>query len=554
MRGVVPLEFPVPVGGWRTDRPPHRLPPDVLRDGQNMVVDRDGLLKPRAGYEPIGEQPNTDGLPDERIMGGLFWEEETTIEMIVATLTRWYAFQAGVWQDITDPASPESGEPGAPTRFAQFAVVNGREAVYGVNGALHEPMRRWTPDMAVYETVKDVAQNFELAAADIAVVANRLVAVNTTEGGVNFPRRVRWSAVNDGASWPALAFEDIQGDAGHLIAIQPASRTTAIIYAANGAWVLSAQEGSDASAFRLDRLQGAYAAPFSPAAIVNVGGVHFYLATDLHIWRCDGQSANPISIAIDAGLRDRLAVGSNQKPASLYDALRQWIWFFVTFQGDADNQNAIVFDLLLGVWFVPQRFDGPAITAAFPVIEFQGPTWNNPGSDASGNIYTWNTAPWVSWNAIPFDEEPAIWIGTSDGFISRFFSGGTDHSAAVGFTATWGQRTPDDASERYEFNCLECYQDIGASELLRVQVDGLRQPYDAVPVSLLDRQIPEDDPLQWLMRFEPLVGQKANRPANLQQLTISGSTTATSPHVAGLMAYGFPVRRPDFVDNVTGIP
>src|SRR3990167_8416820 len=186
MRGVTPLDLPVPVGGWRTDIPPHRLPPDTLRDGLNVIVDRDGRLKPRRGYEPLNAQPDPAGQVDPRIMGGIFWEDESSVQMVVATLTCWFAWQANAWRNITDPASAESGDVNAPTRLVQFGVVNGRDAIYGVNGALHEPMRRWAPGMPYYETVKDVDHNFTLAAADLMVLNNRLVAINTTEGGSNY--------------------------------------------------------------------------------------------------------------------------------------------------------------------------------------------------------------------------------------------------------------------------------------------------------------------------------------------------------------------------------
>src|SRR5262245_32860970 len=139
-KGEAAIPIPVPVGGWRTDLPVNLVPADSLTDGSNVIVDRDGRMRRRKGYEPLTNQTGDPGT----VKGGIAWSETASQQIVIASPTKWWLQQSTGWVDITDPLSPQSGdEPAVPARFAQFGFMDGQQVIYGVNGASQSPMRRW---------------------------------------------------------------------------------------------------------------------------------------------------------------------------------------------------------------------------------------------------------------------------------------------------------------------------------------------------------------------------------------------------------------------------
>jgi len=563
MRGLTPIEIPVPTGGWRTDVPPHKLAPETLQDGLNIQIDQDGILKPRLGFELLPDQPDFLTDLDPRIVAGIAWQDQLAENLVVAGLRRWFAFVGGAWLNLTPVGQELDSDKSIASRFVQFGLIQpsppsavttqlvGKTAVYGVNGSFHDPLHRWAVGGASFEVVVPApalggTPIAPFPAADLAVVADRLVVISTNEGGVAFPRRVRWSSVLDGGMWPQLAYNDLEGPAGNLLAIQTTTRTSAVLYAENGAWLMSAIPGTDAGAFVFDRIQALPAGPLSPNAIINRGGEHVFLGNDLHIWKCDGQSTEIVSQPIDAGLLVNLAVGAKQKPVGLYDAMHQRIIWFLTFQqDDGEALSAIVYDIFHRCWLPPWRF-AEAMTSAFPVLEIMGPTWNNPGKDVDGNDFTWNTAPWPTWNDIPENFSPALYGGTKLGKVIRLFSAASDAAQAIAYSAKWGQRAPGDPSERLEVNTLELMlKGRLTAEQLQIQLDTFRTPFDPVPLTVFAQGIDQVDPAAWLVRLDPTMAKAAFRAANYFQFSLSGMTHLQAPGYAGGVLYAFITRRPD---------
>jgi hypothetical protein len=498
---------------------------------------------------------------DHRLVAGVAWTSGGSTNLVVATLTRWWALVSGGFMDVTGDDDTQSSDANTPVRLLQFgqgSVTNPTgtfhgDAVYGINGADHDVLHRWiaTDPPQLYAPVIDAAHgNFSLAAADMAIVADRLVVVDTTESGVEFPRRVRWSSVLDGSSWPPLAFSDREGT-GNCVAIRVTSRTTAVIYCETGAWIMSAQEGTDAGAFAFDRIQDVTEPPLSPNAIIEFGGRHVYLTRDANIWECDGQSARVISQAIDESLLNLLATVPAQKPVGVYDVRNHRLIFFVTFVPDSEAFNAVVFNLFTGAWEPPWRFHD-AVTMAVPITEMFGPTWDNPGTDAMGNPYTWDSAPWASWNAIPENFQTSIYIGTPTGLLARAFRSSSDNGVGIPFFAQWGLRGAGDMTQRLEINTVEALLvPTQTWEEPTVRLSGLRTPFDSTLVPILARQLDLTNPAVWLVRLDPTVAVSAFRPSNFFQFRLEGRTVIQAPHYGGGTLFAFVIQRPDVQVGVT---
>ena len=409
MRGQTPVELAVPYAGWRGDMPIHHMPPNSMLsvpprfNSYNVFIDVDGLIKPRLGYEVLHRFAG-------RVMGGYSWTSNVgTVQIIVAVLQSGqqllYAWNGQTFVSI--PGGPVvQGDERDPTRFvvlgfgADPANTNlfGKQLVFSCNGQDQGKMIVWplTSPPSAYENAQSGGSPVgPFSARDIAVIADRIVAINVNDTDGPQPQRVRWSDVENGTIWHALAYDNLyDGDLGNLLAIRPTSRTSGIIYAERGQWIITAQLGSNAAAFSFDRLQGAEdgpvaGGPFTPAAVIDIAGRHYMVTTDQHISVCDGQTPRSISAYIDAWLTSSsqgiVANPDLQQPVTLYDRCRQKVWFFFNTPGDATQPaplrgayHAACLDLQRQIWEPPHIFPDP-ITAAFSLVEQMGPTWDNPG-------------------------------------------------------------------------------------------------------------------------------------------------------------------------------
>lgn len=534
------------------------LPPDALSDGLNLCIEPDGLLQPRKGMTRLEAQLPVGG---QRIMAGVGYRDVNgQPQIVVSTLTNQYALIGQAWQDITGPTQT-SAVYDVSVRLVPFAQVNGQSLLYMIDGTDHDNIRVW---FSVAGTLMQevVNQNFNanalrtFAAADMAVVGDRLVVIATNEVAGDAPgrhaQRVRWSSVLDGQNWPIGAWNELPG-VGNLIAIRQSSRTTAIVYGETGAYIMTAQLGSDAGAFSFDRINDVIVPPHCPTALVERGGRHWYVSEDLNIWVCDGQNARIFSEGIHAGLSDRLVTGTDQRPVAMYDEIRERVIFFVATKtpfgdlpGDStkhEAMSAIAWNERLGCWEPPWHFP-EGITAAFGVTEMLGVTW-----DSVPIAVTWDNvdALYSSWDSIPTDTEMAIYIGTHNGFINRFWTSTTDTPPqAIPYFATWGLRSVGQ-SDRLEVNMIEVFlQPITPNgDTIRMQLFGLSTPYDPAPVTLFDALVDEGDITTWLQRLGTTVAVSAFRPANYMRFVLTGNSADGGPVFAGGTLYCFPSKRGD---------
>lgn len=565
MRGQA-IPIPVPRSGWVTDFPRHQIPPDALFDGQNLCIEPDGLLQPRKGMERLTDT-NGDVLAalNGRVMAGVgFVDANGAAQIVVSTLTSQYIMQNESWVQLVDV--PTTGDKNISYRLVQFGQLNGNSIVYLCNGALEDDLLKWAvgdPGFATVNNSSITSGHFAtFKCSDMAVVADRLVVIDTNENGGAEPgrhsQRVRWSSVLDGSNWPALAFNDLAG-IGNLIAIRQSSRTTAVVYGENGAFTMSGVPGSDAGAFIFDRLNNVIVPPCCPSGIVERGGQHWFTGVDLNVWVCDGQNAQIASPNIHTGLMNNLAGGaagtiepgvSDQRPVAVYDKIHERVIIFVTFNGDTEAHNAIAWNERIPCWEVPWHFP-EAVTAAFQVTEMIGPTWlSTPPTLPNGDPLDWLHAShyYATWNDIPAMDGPSLYVGTDTGFVNRFYAAPVDAPVqAIPYSATWGLRWVNE-TDRMEVNMVEALLvPVDGDDQVRLTLTGLSTPYDPTPVTLLDQLIDENDIASWIVRLNPsltpIVG--AFRPSNYMQFTLSGNSANGGPLFAGSVLYAFPSKRGD---------
>jgi hypothetical protein len=130
----------------------------------------------------------------------------------------------------------------------------------------------------------------------IASVADRIVIGNVRNVAVDVrPDRVKWSAFRDETTWPALAIADLLTIGDSIVTIKRISRTAAIVYKDQSQWLMQAQAGSDAAAFRFELVDEAPGPIAVRAVAVLPGGEHYYLGNDLNIYRFTSQRSQLIA-------------------------------------------------------------------------------------------------------------------------------------------------------------------------------------------------------------------------------------------------------------------
>ena len=284
-------------------------------------------------------------------------------------------------------------------RFVTFPFL-GDIWVLGVNN--HDPMRAWRPGDATYTALPNMP-----IARDVDVVASRVVVVNTVEGGQRFSYRIRWSNINDFTTFQALSTHDATDLGQPLVAVRKTTGLAAAVYGVQGMLIMSAQPGSDATAFRFDNLNLPNTpGPCSPATVLSAVGLHYYQGLDARIYQFDGTSVVPISTNVDALLQQVASLGfAGRFHATFNQSLRQ-LWFHFVRSPDDEPRWAVVYNVDAQRFEPLQQF-ADFMTTSFNAIESIGYTWLT-WVDAT---VIWPTIPWVSWAAIPNATVPVMLLG-----------------------------------------------------------------------------------------------------------------------------------------------
>ena len=558
MRGRLALDIQVPNGGLIANVPPHLVPPNgSLPGSSNLYVDLDGLCKTRLGYGLIAPLAVV-----ERPMGIIsYYDAGGNFQVIVGSITRWQLYAGGGpnFVDISDPLNLNTGSADEPSRFAVLPN-NGNVWVYGCNGAGNNPIRQWYVGISGGHYTTNNGANSPSSCADIAVLNNRLVAINTVEGGTNFFYRVRWSAVNDGQTWPADGLADLVDHTEQNVAIINTSRTSAIIYRTSSAWIVnSIGGGSDGFAYTFERLPAAdnLNGPGNPAAVVTAEGLQYYMGVDGRIYMFDGTAIYPISDPIDAAFGPSFNQGFASRVNGTYLASKRQLWFFApTIQGGDDPNEGVCFNLTRQV-FEPLATFADYISCSNVVQETTGVTWNNWVPAGS----SWPQVPYSSWDSIPSGRELSAWVGLTDGNMCRFFTATTDNGVAIPYTLV-GPMIRKDAKTDLIITHYELFlQQAVQPETIATIINGLFQPMFPTPVNLINVAMELSNASTFNVRLTPGnlntgpgSAAAANKPANLIQLTITSAGNNAGFVMAGGTLFCEPCERGDYLPGIGAYP
>ena len=565
-RGTQSIELITPMAGFRGDLPPHKLQPDMLTTGSfNVVCSPTAQLRARNGFARV-TPPNVG--PQKALTGGVTWEGfNGIIYTIVADTGNWWRYiantgsitnwaastvynlgalvidsngntqqcttagtsgttspvwansvgtttadgsgsltwtmltqlRAQAWTSLNNPAAVPTGDF---TVFSAFAI-SGVDNLWGVNNG-GNGLLRWQAGNGHITTVSGTPFS---AALGCFVLANRLVVFGTTESGVYYANRIRWSENNDPTTWHAAAVADLTDPGGGITAGMRMGNLQAFIYLGGtegqGAiWTMIAQAGDDANAFSFQEFALGEGAPppASVASIIAVQGTHYYLGLDLHIWSFNGVAPQNFGIAVQSDIMANANAAEITNSFAVYvPSDRHGRFYFPS--GTSTMANRCVY-----YSFDFSRWEAPALYSQGFTCGFSGP---------------------LSSQAL----EAAL-VGGADGGMYQLDVSLTDNGAPIQFNATWGVINVD-ALSKMAVQFVEGFiQQANANDYVALVINGLRTPLDT-PASGAVFLMELSQANQFQQMAAPGIGSTAATYYNWLQASLQGNTAGNFVCVGG---------------------
>lgn len=209
-----------PWGGIQSELPLSLIEKYGVADAQNVLFQR-GVAKARPAYIP---GPAFPAIPNEFVTGFAdFYNALGARLQVIFTNTRVIQWNpvSRTYTVITGPAL-SAGSPS----FTSWTVLNQKlcftqNAFPQIQGP---PFNVGGGQVMQYDGISGVytlTSASSPSAVGLAEIALHLVAVNTLEGGVQFPQRYRWSGVGDPTDWTSFSagLNDILVDLGPVLGV-----------------------------------------------------------------------------------------------------------------------------------------------------------------------------------------------------------------------------------------------------------------------------------------------------------------------------------------------
>lgn len=319
----------IPVGEWLPDQPDYGNP------GSSNV--ENVIPETASSYGPMPSLVTYSGALQAEARGAYSFKDQAgTTHLFAGDKSRLYKLETGTsWGDVS--ASDGYAVPSADPTFERWTMVAYGERIVAVNG--FDPVQTFLVGTdAAFSNLGGGCPGARFC----ATVRDFLVLAHTFEGATYYPRRLRWSAIGDPTTWPAIGSDaaatvesdqqDLeQSDLGQIVGIVgQLGAADGVIFCEHGLWQM--MYAGPPNIFEFHVIVGAKgcSAPGSivvlPIAIAGVQRLAAaYLGED-GWYVCDGVTVLPIG----AEKVDRFFVGDGVMQGDINSA------GFGTVQGTLD--------------------------------------------------------------------------------------------------------------------------------------------------------------------------------------------------------------------------
>jgi hypothetical protein len=257
------------------------------------------------------------------------------------------------------------------------------------------------------------------------VYKDYLFNLYTVESGTAYPRRVRFSALANGESYPATHFIDFHKTTDAITGGR-ALRDMLVVYKEQSICLVNYVGGALLFNTKENYIEGRGALSHRSIQRWSKGQeLHYFIGSDYEIYDFDGISLRALSSNIKNKLLD-VHPGYKKYACSVkseeYDKI---LWAFPG-RNKEGCYDLLVYDVKLGSWWIKENYPVRISTM---------------GIAKRGSSVTWDTLEYSSWDTFKVDggwdaigssdEEPVVLIGSGDGYARYFVAGENDDGTDI---------------------------------------------------------------------------------------------------------------------------
>lgn len=398
-RGDIRIPLVPATRGVRTDLPAHLISPEYLSAGSNVLC-RDGKVVVRPGYTSLSAAPTTN-----RIMGGIYYKDHANTErLILGTTASFHVFDGSNWSVVTGTALT-----GGNTDLVRFTVfMTGTSTrVIAVNDV--DPTQTYTGsgNFANLGGSPPVAKCCTTA-------FQRVILGNITSGGTRRSSDLAISDFQDPTSWQYTV--SLTDTTDTVVEVRALNAQTFAVYKDRSQWI---GIGTDNIFPFIFELRDTQPGPVSPAAVIAVENVHYYLGQDGDIYRFDGTRSQSVGGPVKRLVQDNLDFENSSRVHGFYDRTNREIWWLWPSYASSVGTYGVVYRVPYGdvpAAFSPLVSFAHTLTASIEWKMMTSVTWNGLST------YTWNNIAdtYPTWNSFPGTTEQGIVLGRSTGAVYDF--------------------------------------------------------------------------------------------------------------------------------------
>lgn len=386
-------------GEWLPDQP------DLDNPGVTVATN---VVPAAGGYRSFPSFISFSNAADERIRGMYAAKDSSdNVSLFAGDDGKLYKFNQGTsnLDDVSKSGTPAYDLTGVERwRFAQF----GTKVI--ASGGTGEELQVF--DVGTDSSFSNLGGS-PPKADYIAVVRDQVWTANIDEGSGRVPNKVRWSAINNEASWTIgtdQADSQVIPDAGAITGLVGGERAVILMERA----IAVAYYVGSPLIYEINRVETQRGCPF-PNSVANVGGDVFYLARD-GFYRFSGNQSIPIGAEkVDAFFFKDFNEAQVEKMSCAVDPENQLVaWSYVSNNApDTTPDKILVFNYAINRWsIIEQQCEllAPLFTPAYTLEDLD---------NLASNI-----------DALPAPLDSALYKG------GQYFFGGSKDKKLHGFTGT----------------------------------------------------------------------------------------------------------------------
>ena len=404
------VDYIPPLGGLKQDLPAQLLPRHFTPDASG-VWPVDGRIRRIFGKQKFSTTQLAGGAV---MLLQQFWKEDSSNALVAVSQDKAYKYNSstGAFDSIQD-GTDFTGS--ANDHFSAEAFLDNAAAEILVITNYLDAMRKWTASGAI-----SALGGTPPKAKFLCRYANYLIAGFTNESGTAYPRRVRWSALGNGESWPSDNYGDFRRTSDWLVGLRTIGprlavykeRSITLMDYVGGGLVFDAEENF------IDGI-----GPLNDACIVTRSDKreeHIFIGGDLNIYAFNGIDFEAISSNIDRIVKNLHPTYKTNACALALTEENKIVWAVP--KGDQDaNKALIILDTKDRTFWV--KDDEPVAISSFG------------GALLEAN-YTWDTLPYDTWDEWDdpegwnsrelLENAPIPLVGCADGYVRKFVAGVND--------------------------------------------------------------------------------------------------------------------------------